>query len=56
VDDGFSQVNGQVSVTVNALPAMPTITAEATTFCRRSVTLTSSAASLLWSTGVTLKA
>jgi gliding motility-associated-like protein len=56
VFDGFSTVNSQVIVTVNALPAIPTITADGpTTFCAGgSVTLTSSAAtSYLWSTGAT---
>jgi len=56
VNDGFSTVNGQVSVTVNTLPAQPTITASGpTTFCiGGSVTLTSSTGtSYLWSTGAT---
>jgi gliding motility-associated-like protein len=56
VYDGFNTVNPQVSVTVNALPATPIITAGGpTTFCEGgSVTLTSSAGtSYLWSTGET---
>ena len=56
VNDGFSTVNSNVSVTVNALPSQPTITAEGpTTFCSGgSVTLTSSLGSTyLWSTGAT---
>jgi len=58
VNDGYSTVNSQVSVTVNALPATPTITASGpTTFCvGGSVTLTSSAStSYLWSTGATTR-
>jgi YVTN family beta-propeller protein len=54
VFDGFTTVNSQVAVTVNALPATPTITAGGpTTFCiGGSVTLTSSAGTTyLWSTG-----
>ena len=56
VYDGFNTINPQVSVTVNALPATPTITASGpTTFCAGgSVTLTSSAGtSYLWSNGAT---
>jgi len=56
VYDGFNTVNPQVSVTVNALPATPIITAGGpTTFCAGgSVTLTSSAGtSYLWSNGAT---
>ena len=56
VFDGFTTVNPQVIVTVNALPATPTITASGpTTFCAGgSVTLTSSAGtSYLWSNGAT---
>jgi gliding motility-associated-like protein len=56
VNDGFTIVNPQVSVTVNALPATPTITAGGpTTFCSGgNVTLTSSAGtSYLWSNGAT---
>ncbi len=56
VNDGFSTVNRQVSVTVNPLPASPTITASGpTTFCSGgSVTLISSAGTTyLWSTGAT---
>ena len=56
VFDGFTTVNSQVTVTVNALPATPTITAGGpTTFCAGgSVTLTSSAGtSYLWSNGAT---
>jgi len=54
VNDGFSTVNRQVSVTVNPLPAKPTITPSGpTSFCSGgSVTLISSAgSSYLWSTG-----
>jgi len=54
--DGFTTINPQVAVTVNAIPATPTITASGpTTFCGGgSVTLTSSAGtSYLWSTGET---
>ncbi len=56
VFDGFTTVNSQVVVMVNALPATPTITAGGpTTFCDGgSVTLTSSTGSTyLWSTGET---
>ena len=56
VDDGSSNVSPQVAVTVNALPATPTITAGGpTTFCAGgNVTLTSSAGtSYLWSNGAT---
>jgi len=56
VFDGFTTVNPQVTVTVNALPATPTITASGpTTFCAGgNVTLTSSAGtSYLWSNGAT---
>ena len=56
VNDGYSTVNSQVAVTVNALPATPTITAGGpTTFCASgNVTLTSSAGtSYLWSNGAT---
>jgi hypothetical protein len=56
VFDGFTIINPQVAVTVNALPATPTITAGGpTTFCAGgSVTLTSSAGtSYLWSNGAT---
>ena len=56
VFDGFTTVNSQVAVTVNALPATPTITAGgSTTFCAGgSVTLTSSAGtSYLWSNAET---
>jgi gliding motility-associated-like protein len=56
VYDGFTTVNPQVTVTVNSLPATPTITAGGpTTFCAGgSVTLTSSAGtSYLWSNGAT---
>ncbi len=56
VDDGFNIVNSQVNVTVNALPATPTITASGpTTFCEgSSVALTSSpGTTYLWSTGET---
>ena len=56
VNDGFSTVNRQVSVTVNPLPARPTITPSGpTTFCSgSSVTLISSAGTTyLWSTGAT---
>jgi gliding motility-associated-like protein len=56
VSDGFTSVNPQVTVTVNALPAKPVITAGGPTiFCEGgSVTLTSSAGtSYLWSTGET---
>jgi gliding motility-associated-like protein len=54
VSDGSANVNSQVAVTVNALPAAPTITAGGpTTFCANgNVTLTSSAGtSYLWSNG-----
>lgn len=54
VFDGFSTVNAQVVANVNAIPVMPTITANGpTTFCvGGSVTLTSSAGlAYLWSTG-----
>ena len=54
--DGFTTINPQVTVTVNAIPATPTITAGGpTTFCAGgSVTLTSSAGtSYLWSNGAT---
>jgi gliding motility-associated-like protein len=56
VSDGFTTVNPQVAVTVNALPATPTITTGGpTTFCAGgNVTLTSSAGvSYLWSNGAT---
>jgi gliding motility-associated-like protein len=56
VFDGFTTVNSQVAVTVNALSATPTITASGpTTFCTGgSVTLTSSAGtSYLWSNTAT---
>lgn len=56
VFDGFNTVSKQVVVTVNPLPATPTITAGGpTTFCSGgSVTLTSSAGSeYLWSNGAT---
>jgi gliding motility-associated-like protein len=56
VFDGFNTVNPQVTVTVNVLPATPTITAGGpTTFCAGgNVTLTSSAGtSYLWSNGAT---
>ena len=56
VSDGFTTVNPQVSVTVNASPATLIITAGGpTTFCAGgSVTLTSSAGtSYLWSNGAT---
>ena len=56
VYDGFNTVNAQVSVTVNSLPATPTITASGPiTFCTGgSVTLTSSAGTTyLWSNGAT---
>ena len=56
VNDGFSTVNRQVSVTVNPIPASPTITPSGpTTFCSGgSVTLISSAGTTyLWSTGAT---
>jgi gliding motility-associated-like protein len=56
VFDGFTTVNPQVIVTVNALPATPIITASGpTTFCAGgSVTLTSNAGtSYLWSNGAT---
>ncbi len=56
VNDGFSIVNSQVTVTVNALPATPVITSGGpTTFCTGgSVTLTSSTGTTyLWSTGAT---
>ncbi len=58
VNDGFSTVNGQVSVTVNALPEKPSVTASGpVTFCiGTSVTLTSDVAiSYLWSTGATTR-
>lgn len=58
VNDGFSSVNGQVAVTVNPLPAKPTITASGpTTFCiGGGVTLTSTTATgYLWSTGATTR-
>jgi gliding motility-associated-like protein len=54
VNDGFTTVNSQVVVTVNALPATPTITPDGPiTFCAGgSLTLTSSAeTSYLWSNG-----
>ncbi len=54
VFDGFTTVNSQVSVTVNALPSTPTITSGGpTNFCvGDNVTLTSSTATTyLWSTG-----
>ena len=54
--DGFTTINPQIAVTVNALPATPVLTAGGpTTFCAGgSVTLTSSAGtSYLWSTGET---
>src|ERR1035437_9580313 len=54
--DGFTTINPQVAVTVNALPGTPTITAGGpTTFCAGgNVTLTSSAGtSYLWSNGAT---
>jgi hypothetical protein len=56
VNDGFSTVNGQISVTVTPIPATPSITADAPTiFCAGgSVKLTSSSGSTyLWSTGET---
>jgi len=56
VNDGFNTVNVQVSVTVNALPPQPVITADGSAnFCAGgSVTLTSSAGTTwLWSTGAT---
>jgi large repetitive protein len=56
VFDGYNTVNSVVAVTVNALPATPTITAGVpTTFCAGgSVTLTSSAGSgYLWSNWAT---
>jgi large repetitive protein len=56
VSDGFSTVNGQVSVTVTPAPATPAITADGPTiFCAgASVNLTSSSGSAyLWSTGET---
>ena len=56
MNDGFNTVNAQVSVTVNALPPQPVITAGgSTSFCAgSSVTLTSSAGTTyLWSTGAT---
>jgi gliding motility-associated-like protein len=56
VNDGFTTVNPQVTVTVNSLPPTPTIAAGGpTTFCAGgSVTLTSSAGtSYLWSNGAT---
>ena len=54
VNDGITTANSNVAVTVNPVPAQPTITAiGATTFCAGgSVTLTSSAGSTyLWSNG-----
>jgi gliding motility-associated-like protein len=54
VNDGFTIFSSQVVVTVNTLPATPTITADGpTTFCTKgSVTLSSSAGSnSLWSNG-----
>jgi len=54
VYDGFSTVSSQIAVTVNPLPAQPTISASgSTTFCEGgNVTLTSSAgSSYIWSTG-----
>ncbi len=54
VNDGITSANSNAAVTVNAVPAQPTITAiGATTFCTGgSVTLTSSAGSTyLWSNG-----
>jgi gliding motility-associated-like protein len=56
VFDGFTTVNSQITVTVNAKPDMPTITSDGpVTFCAgEGVTLTSSAgSSYLWSTGET---
>ena len=56
VSDGFTTINPQVAVTVNAIPATPTISASGPTiFCAGgSVTLTSSAGtSYLWSNGAT---
>ena len=56
VFDGFTTVNSQVAVTVNAKPVTPTITADGpTTFCAGgNVTLTTDAGSTyLWSTGET---
>ncbi len=56
VNDGFTTVSPQVSVTVNPLPSTPIITASGpTTFCAGSgVTLTSTAGtSYLWSNGAT---
>ena len=56
VNDGFTTVTGQVSVTVNPLPPAPTITAEGPSiFCAGgSVNLSSSSGSTyLWSTGET---
>jgi gliding motility-associated-like protein len=56
VSDGFNTVNGQIAVTVSALPEKPVITASgAVSFCiGGSVTLTSSQATgYLWSTGAT---
>ena len=59
VNDGFNTINAQVSVSVNALPPQPVITAGGpVTFCvGSSVTLTSSAGTTyLWSTGATTPA
>ena len=59
VFDGFTTVNSQMVVTVNAIPITPTITADGpTTFCEgNSVTLTSGAGtSYLWSNGATTPA
>ncbi len=56
VFDGFNTVNSQVSLTVNNLPVIPTISAGGpTTICTgSSVSLTSSTGtSYLWSTGAT---
>jgi gliding motility-associated-like protein len=56
INDGFSVVEGQVSVTVNPNPGTPVITADGpTVFCAGgSVNLTSSAgSSYFWSTGET---
>lgn len=56
VFDGFTTVNSQVAVTVNAIPVTPGITANGpTTFCAGgNVTLTADAGSTyLWSTGET---
>ncbi len=58
VNDGFSNINRQIAVTVNALPSRPTITPSGPlTFCTGgSVTLTSSlATTYLWSTGATTR-